>query len=94
MQWPKFTIRDIVASMTSAAVGIACLRAFFLFVRSLNVEGMRATELQVAGYVGIYFLGALCLGLAIGILFHRPIVWSVLGLIGALLFGCAGALVD
>jgi len=43
----------------------------------------------MGAYVLIYFLGGLCLGLGIGILFHRPILWAILGVISVLLAQCA-----
>ena len=93
MQWPKFTTREVIASVTFTAIGIACVRAFLLFVRSLSVEGADATgDVQVGAYVLTYFFGGLCLGLAIGILLHRPILWAILGVIGALFFVCDGVI--
>jgi hypothetical protein len=89
MPCPKFTTREIIASVTLAVIGVACVRAFILFLSTANVEGAQATEWQMGAYVLIYCSGGLCLGRSIGILVHRPIAWSIFGVISALLAQCA-----
>ena len=64
-----------------------------LSVRSLSVEGAKHSTWQMVGYTSVYFLGGACLGLAIGVLFQRRLTWCALGLVGALLFACAGEVV-
>ena len=92
MQAPRFTTRAVVVSTACVALAIVWLRDFLFFMRDLG--GVKPPlNWETWSFLLRYLAAGGLLGLAVGALFSKPVVWFLLGVLLAVGFAFAGMVV-